>query len=63
MEDVKVRSHYFIILSGAPFKGKNVLVVGSRSSAADTCVLLATGGAENIYMSHRGGVQLVSLEQ
>lgn len=50
-----------IITSGTPFKGKNVLVVGSRSSAADTCSHLATAGADKIYMSHRAGVQLVRI--
>ncbi|KAF8298250.1 FAD/NAD(P)-binding domain-containing protein [Clavulina sp. PMI_390] len=45
--------------NGVPFEGKNVLVVGSRSSAADTCALLDSGGADKIYMSHRGGVQLI----
>jgi len=45
--------------TGAQFKDKNVLVVGSRSSAADLCSFLVKGGAGDIYMSHRGGVQMV----
>lgn len=45
---------------GAPYKGKKVLVVGSRSSAADACTALVDGGAEKVLMSHRGGVILVS---
>ncbi|KAF8320351.1 FAD/NAD(P)-binding domain-containing protein [Clavulina sp. PMI_390] len=52
-------SHTSGFRNGIPFKGKNVLVVGSRTSAADTCALLDSGDASKIYMSHRGGVQLI----
>src|SRR6202035_1780592 len=58
LRTVLLTSLFFI--RGAQFKDKNVLVVGSRSSAADSCSFLVNGGAGDIYMSHRGGVQMVT---
>jgi len=41
------------------FKDMRVLVVGIGNSAADTSTALI-GSAKNIYLSHRGGVQIVT---
>ncbi|KAF8320350.1 FAD/NAD(P)-binding domain-containing protein [Clavulina sp. PMI_390] len=45
--------------SGDPYHGKNVLIVGSRISAADICTELDKAGAGRIYMTHRRGVQIL----
>lgn len=42
--------------SAKPYAGKNVLVVGSRSSAVDIISALVKQDAGQVYMSHRGGV-------
>lgn len=41
------------------YKGKNVLVVGFGSTGADTTSFLSKGGANKVYLSHRGRVYLV----
>lgn len=46
-------------IRGAQFMDKNILVVGSWSSAGDSCSFLVNGGAGDIYMTHQRGVQMV----